>query len=178
MKISKSQIKKLWAPSKLIEISYDQKQRSLYNNNDPLCIYEQFERQVGTNNKGNFVEMVAKKQFIDKGYCAESFYYLVRNRKKRERMDGFHKIIEVFKETRVRQCIAEADATFLSYGKKSAAGDPDLFVYKNGSSKDCFFVEVKENDHITPNQHILFPIIEKHLCKVYLAKARRHRVER
>ena len=46
----------------------------------------------------------------DQGYSVASFYYLVRNRTKRERMPGFHQIIEIFGETRVRECIAEADA--------------------------------------------------------------------
>lgn len=87
-------------------------------------------------------------------------------------MSGFHKIMEIFGETKVRNYIAEADTTFLEYGKKRAAGDPDLFVYRNGSPKDCFFVEVKENDPIQPNQHILFPIIEKYLCPVYIGRGR------
>ena len=172
LKIDKLKNYKIWNPSKdVIIITYNPEQRRLYDNNDKQCIYEQFERKVGIN-KGNFVEMVAKKYFVDKGYCVESFYYLVRNRTKREGMRGFHKIMEVFGEAQVRQCIAEADATFLSYGKKSAAGDPDLFVYRNGSARDCFFVEVKENDPIQPNQHILFPIIEKYLCPVYIARVR------
>ena len=170
MRITKLESYKIWNPSRdVIVITYDLQQRSLYKQKDKNCVYEQFERQVGAN-KGNFVEMVAKKYFENKGYCVESFYYLVRNRKKRERMSGFHKILEIFGETKVRKCIAEADAMFLSYGKKSAAGDPDLFVYRNRPSKDCFFVEVKENDKIQPNQHVLFPIIEKHLCPVYIAK--------
>ena len=171
MKIHKLEPDKIWKPTRVIEITYEYEQRRLYENKDQHCIYEQFERQVGIN-KGNFAEMVAGKYFKDEGYSVESFYYLVRNRRKRERMSGFHKILEIFGEAKVRGCIAEADATFLSHGKKSAAGDPDLFVYRNGSSNDCFFVEVKENDPIQPNQHILFPIIEKHLCPVYIAKVR------
>jgi hypothetical protein len=171
MKINKLESGKIWTPSKVIEISYELEQRRLYESNDPGCIYDQFERQVGIN-KGNFVEMTAKKHFKDKGYHVESFYYLVRNRTKREGMSGFHKIIEIFGEAKVRRCITEADAIFLSYGKRSAAGDPNLFIYQDGSPKDCFFAEVKENDPIQMNQHILFPIIERHLCPVYVARVR------
>ncbi|MFC1839810.1 VRR-NUC domain-containing protein [Thermodesulfobacteriota bacterium] len=88
---------------------------------------------------------------------------------KRERMNGFKKICQIFSEEKVRKCIAEADNIFLSFGKKKAAGDPDLFVHMK-DLKDCFFVEVKENDQVTPNQKISFPIIEKHLCPVFIAR--------
>ena len=171
MKITGLASGKIWTPSRVIEISYEKEQREFYEKEDPRCVYEQFKRQVGIN-RGNFVEMVATKHFKDQGYSVESYYYLVRNRTKRESMSGFHKIIEIFGEPRVRKCIAEAEAVFLSYGKKSAAGDPDLFVYRNGAPRDSFFVEVKENDPIQPNQHILFPIIERHLCPVYVARVR------
>jgi hypothetical protein len=100
-----------WETGEEIRITYPKGQRSLYKKKDPKCIYSQFERQVGIN-KGNFVEMVAKKYFKGQGYNVESYYYLVRNRAKRERMSGFHKIIEVFGENQVRRLIAEADDAF------------------------------------------------------------------
>jgi hypothetical protein len=50
-----------------------------------------------------------------------------------------------------------------------ASGDPDLFVY-NESTGDRFFVEVKENDQITDNQKVLFPLIDKFLCPVFIAR--------
>ncbi len=157
-----------WETGDEIAITYAKEQRELYDGKDPKCIYEQFERQVGIN-RGNFVEMVAKRYFEDHAYCVESFYYLVRNRKKRERMPGFHRIIQIIGEGKVHQLIAEADIAFRSVGKKIASGDPDLFVY-NKSAKECFFVEVKDTDYITDNQRILFPLIQRHLCPVFIAR--------
>ncbi|OGP56521.1 MAG: hypothetical protein A2162_10560 [Deltaproteobacteria bacterium RBG_13_52_11b] len=58
---------------------------------------------------------------------------------------------------------------FRSIGKKIASGDPDLFVY-NENIRDRFFVEVKENDQITDNQKVLFPLIEEFLCPVFIAR--------
>ena len=140
----------------------------MYKKKDKSCIYDQFERQVGIN-KGNFVEMVAKKYFKDHGYNVESYYYLVRNRNKREKMFGFMKICRIFSEPQVRLLIAESERIFPSVGKKIASGDPDLFVY-NESAGDWFFVEIKENDQVTDNQRILFPLIQKFLCPVFVAR--------
>ncbi len=134
-----------------------------------VCIYDQFERQVGIHNKVNFVVMVAKKYFEEQRYNVESYYYLVRNRNKRERMPGFRKICHIFGEGKVRLLIAEADKAFRSIGKRIASGDQGLFVY-NENTGDHFLVEVKENDHITDNQRILFPIIQKFLCPVFIAR--------
>lgn len=159
-----------WETGKEIPITYPRRERALYERNDQKCIYDQFERQVGIN-KSNFVEMVAKKYFEDQGYCVVSYYYLVRNRKKRERMPGFHKIIDIFGEKEIRSFIAEVDSTFRLVGKGISSGDPDLFVY-NDETKECFFVEVKNTDQITDNQKILFPIIQQHLCPVFIARVK------
>jgi len=51
-----------WETGEEIRITYPRKQRNFYEKKDSRCIYDQFERQVGIN-KGNFVEMVAKKYF-------------------------------------------------------------------------------------------------------------------
>ena len=157
-----------WETGEEIQINYSKEQRILYEKKDLKCIYDQFPRQVGIN-KGNFVEMVAKKYFETQGYAVETYYYLVRNRNKRERTPGFKKICHIFGETQVRLLIAEADKAFRSIGKKIASGDPDLFVY-NGSTGGRFFVEVKENDQITDNQRILFPLIKTFLCPVFVAR--------
>jgi len=157
-----------WETGEEIQITYLREQRILYEKKDNRCIYGQFERQIGIN-KGNFVEMVAKKYFEEHGYDVESYYYLVRNRKKREKMSGFIKICHIFGESRVRLLIREAEGAFRSIGKTVTSGDPDLFVY-NESRQDRFFVEVKENDHITDNQRILFPLIQKFLCPVFIAR--------
>ena len=157
-----------WETGEEIRISYSKKQRTLYNKKNKSCVYKQFERQVGIN-KGNFVEMVAKKYFEDHGYNVESYFYIVRNRNKRERMPGFKKICHIFGESQVRLLIAEADNVFRLLGKKISAGDPDLFVY-NENTQDRFFVEVKENDDVTDNQKILFPLIQKFLCPVFIAR--------
>jgi hypothetical protein len=157
-----------WETGEEIQITFSNKQRILYQQKNLSCIYDQFPRQVGIN-KGNFVEMVAKKYFEEQGYKVESYYYLVRNRNKRERMPGFKKICHIFSEGKVRLLIAEADKAFRSAGKKIASGDPDLFVY-NESTGNWFFVEIKENDQVTDNQRLLFPLIQKFLCSVFVAR--------
>jgi len=157
-----------WETGEEIQITYPKEQRNFYDQKDSRCIYDQFQRQVGIN-KGNFVEMVAKKYFETQGYAVEPYYYLVRNRNKRERMPGFKRICHIFGEAQVRLLIAEADKAFRSVGKKIASGDPDLFVY-NESTGDRFFVEVKENDQVTDNQRILFPLIKTFLCPVFVAR--------
>lgn len=157
-----------WETGEEIKITYLKEQRTLYDQKDERCIYPQFERQVGIN-KGNFVEMVTKKYFEDQGYSVESYYYIVRNKTKRERMPGFKKICHIFGEPQVRLLIAQADGAFQRLGKRISAGDPDLFVY-NESNQERFFVEVKENDDVTDNQKILFPLIQQFLCPVYIAR--------
>ncbi len=59
--------------------------------------------------------------------------------------------------------IAQADKAFRSIDKKITSGDPDLLVY-NENTGDRFSVEVKENDQVTDNQRILFPLIKTFLC--------------
>ena len=117
-----------WDTGEEIQITYRKEQRILYQKKEKTCIYDQFPRQVGIN-RGNFVEMVAKKYFEGHGYTVESYYYLVRNRNKREKMPEFSKICHISGEAKVRLLIAEADEAFRSIGKKIASGDPDLFVY-------------------------------------------------
>lgn len=80
-----------WDTGDEIQIPYPKEQRILYQKKDKTCIYDQFPRQLGIN-KGNLVEMAAKKYFEEQGYNVESYYYLVRNRNKRENMPGFTKI--------------------------------------------------------------------------------------
>jgi hypothetical protein len=84
-------------------------------------------------------------------------------------MPGFKKVCHILSEGKVRLLIAEADKAFLSIGEKIASGDPDLFVYNEGTG-DWFFVEIKENDQVTDNQRILFPFIQKFLCPVFVAR--------
>jgi len=157
-----------WETGDEIHITYPIAQRIFYEKKDKRCIYDQFARQVGIN-KGNFVEMVAKKYFEKRGYHVESYYYLVRNRNKRENMPGFTKLCHIFGEAKIRLLIDEANKAFRSIGKKIGSGDPDLFVY-NESTEERFFVEVKENDQITDNQKTLFPLIQKFLCPVFIAR--------
>ena len=159
-----------WETGEEIQIEYPKEQLYFYDKKESRCIYDQFPRQVGIN-KGNFVEMVAKKYFEMQGYSVEIYYYLVRNRNKRERMPGFKKICHIFGEGQVRLLITEADKAFRSIGKKIASGDPDLFIY-NEDTRDRFFVEVKGDDHITDNQKILFPLIEKFLCPVFVTRVK------
>lgn len=157
-----------------ILIEYDHKQREYYVKKDKRCIYEQWRRPLGIHKAGrNFPVMVAKKYFQDHKFCVEDYFYLVRNKKKRETMEAFRRFCRIFGEDRVRKVIEKADRIFSSRGKRISGGDPDLFVFKNERQFwSCFFVEVKENDQITKNQKALFPILETYLCPVFIARVR------
>jgi hypothetical protein len=165
--------KSIWEKRPEILIEYDSKQREYYKKNRH-CIYEQWKIPKGIHKAGgNFPVMVAKKYFQDRKYCVEDNFYLVRNRKKRESMEGFKRLCRIFGEQRIRRAIEKTDRIFSSRGKRVAGGDPDLFVFKNEKRfGPCFFVEVKENDQITENQKALFPILETYLCPVLIARVR------
>lgn len=164
----------IWEKRPELLIEYDSKQREYYEKKDKRCIYEQWRRQLGIHKAGrNFPVMVAKKYFQDNKYCIEDNFLLVRNRKKRESNEGFKRLRKIFGKDRVRKVIEEADRIFSFRGKRVAGGDPDLFVFKNEKHfKSCFFVEVKENDQITENQKVLFPILETNLCPVFIARVK------
>ena len=59
-----------WDTGDEIEIPYLKEQRILYQKKEKTCIYDQFPKQLGIN-KGNFVEMVAKKYFEEQGYSVK-----------------------------------------------------------------------------------------------------------
>lgn len=148
-------------------VTYDRRQRELYRNDDPRCIYPQWPGRVGIHRRGrNFPAMVARKHFEDQGYQVLKQYYLVRCSRQRETNEGFAFLCTLFGERKLRTVIAEAGSL--------KGGDPDLFVYREDRS-DCFFVEVKEKDQITGNQATLIPIIEKHLCPVRIVRVQAKR---
>ena len=154
--------KKTW--EKEIVVTYPRKQKDLYKQDDPACIYEQWPSRVGIHKAGrNFPAMVAKKYFKDRGYEVLKQYYLVRCPKLRETNEGFRAICHMFG--------MEAMLNVLREASHLKGGDPDLFVYKEDLSEK-FFVEVKEDDKLTENQLKLFPIIVKHLCPVYVVRVR------
>jgi hypothetical protein len=64
-----------WETGEEIQITYSKEQRTLYEQKDLRCIYHQFPRQVGIN-KGNFVEMVAKKYFEEQGMMLKAIITL------------------------------------------------------------------------------------------------------
>ena len=165
----------LWEKRPEIFIEYDSKQREYHREKDRRCIFEQWRKQLGIHKAGgNFPVMVAKKYFQDSEYSVEDDFLLVRNRRKRESNEGFKRLCRIFGEERINRVIAEADEVFSFRGKGKSGGDPDLFVFKDEKhSWSCLFVEVKEDDQITENQKILFPILETYLCPVFIARVRR-----
>jgi hypothetical protein len=148
-----------------IIIDYSLEQRKLFLKNDAKCIYPTFPRIGIHRTGGNFPAMVVRKHYEDLGYSVVDRYFLIRCSRKRENNDGFKKLCKIFGEEKVNKTLADAKS------KKLKGGDPDLFVYKEDFS-ESFFVEVKENDELIQNQLILIPIIEKHLCPVYVARVR------
>jgi len=151
---------------KEISIAYPDNQRKLYFKNSPDCIYPFWHKSVGIHKTGkNFPVMVAKKFFNDLGYETLDDYLLVRCPRKRPKNLGFKKLCKIFGEEKIQRLIKESRYIL----NIQPGGDPDLFVY-NKKTKETFFVEVKENDKVTENQKKLFPIIEKYLATVYVAR--------
>jgi hypothetical protein len=64
-----------------------------------------------------------------------------------------------------------ADKAKRELKRNRAGGDPDLFVFKKGEEDKAFFVEVKDEDELTPNELTCFPLIEKYLdCDVKVVR--------
>jgi hypothetical protein len=147
-----------------ITIEYSPAQRTLYDNNDPSCIYPIWPCRIGIHKKGgNFPVMVVSKYYEDKGYTALARYLLVRCPNQREYNDGFRTICKIFGKEKMLQV--------LQASRHLKGGDPDLFVY-NKDFSECFFVEVKEKDNLILNQLALIPIIKKYLCPVYIVRVK------
>lgn len=153
---------------KEIPIAYSNNQKELYFKNSADCIYPFWRKNHGIHKTGrNFPVMVAKKFFMDLGYEVLDDYLLVRCPRKRIDNFGFKKLCKIFGEEKVQEVIYKAEHIL----NKQHGGDPDLFVYSK-KKRDAFFVEVKENDKVTENQKKLFPIIEKCLAPVHVARVR------
>jgi len=147
-----------------IVVRYPRIQKELYKNEDPACIIPMWPHKIGIHQvDGNFAAMVVRKHFEDRGYSVLSSYLLVRCCRKRETDKGYHSLINCFGEDKINKVIEEAKKL------KLIGGDPDLFIYKEDNSK-FFFAEAKDNDKVTKNQCALFPIIEKYLCPVVVAR--------
>jgi len=151
-----------------IPLAYPDIQRKLYFESNPRTVYPFWKRNVGIHKAGrNFPVMVAEKFFEDLGYKVLDCYLLVRQPRKRENNPGYKKLCRIFGEKKVKKVVGESKPSL----KVQPSGDPDLFVYKR-KDKEFFFVEVKENDHLTENQENLFPIIEKYLAPVYVVRVK------
>lgn len=146
-----------------IPLAYPDGQKELYLKGDPSCIYEQWHKRHGIHKAGgNFPVMVARRFFKDLGYEVLDDYLLVRCPDKRKTNLGYRRLREIFGGEPVDRVVEQAN---------HAGGDPDLFVYSQ--ERDVrFFVEVKEDDGLTGNQLDLFPLIEEHLCDVFVVRVR------
>ncbi|MCX8044351.1 MAG: hypothetical protein N3B18_09525 [Desulfobacterota bacterium] len=152
-----------------IKIYYSPEQKKLYRINDPKCIYPQWHAKHGIHKLGgNFAAMVSRKYYEDKGYFVlTGGYYLIRGyRNERESHPGFKYLKSIFGDKKVYDLISEAKRIGLR------GGDPDLFIHSKDKS-EIFFVEAKDiGDMISENQKKAFPLIEKYLCKVFIAEIR------
>ena len=147
-----------------IIIKYPKIQKELYKKEDPACTIPMFPTRIGIHKvDGNFAAMVVRKHFEDQGYYVLSRYLLVRCCRQREANRGFQFLIKTFGRNNVDKVIEEAKKLNLR------GGDPDLFVYKKNES-ETFFAEAKDTDKVTKNQLALFPIIERYLCPVVVAR--------
>ncbi len=145
-------------------ICYHPEQKKLYMNQDPACIYPQWDSRKGIHRRGgNFAAMVARKHYEDRGYRVLPQYYLLRCKGQRAWNEGFRKIARIFGREKM--------SAFLTSTQHLGGGDPDLFVYSRDES-ECFFVEAKAadtGDRLNHNQLRVIPLIKKYLCPVYLA---------
>lgn len=175
-----------WKPkSGELEIPFDKREERLYKSarGGERSVYAPYAwpraLRIGRNKGGCFAEVVARAYFECKGYrvllSAPDFpgnrgYLLLHYRQKRlanhpafERMQGH------FPHVDLNELAEEAHALKLRYCKAGGGGDPDLFVYKPGT-RERFFVEVKYRDKLRSNQLVSFPLIERALCPVVLAR--------
>ena len=149
-----------------IIIEYPSEQKEYYQNQNINCIYPNWKGKVGIHKAGgNFPVMVATKYYEDLKFNVLNNYMLVRMKKKRYYDIGHKLITAIFGQENVDKVLYSADSM------KLTGGDPDMFVY-NFTLKKYFFIEVKEDDKLTSNQKKLFPIIEKYLCPVYVARVK------
>ena len=145
-------------------IRYPKIQKELYKKEDPDCNIPMWPYKIGIHQEdGNFAAMVVRKHFEDQGYLVLQNYLLVRCPRKRETDDGFHFLINLFGKENIDKVIEKANKL------KLRGGDPDLFVYKEDHS-EFFFAEAKDTDKLRNNQSALFPIIERYLCPVKVAR--------
>jgi hypothetical protein len=151
-----------------IPLAYPDIQKKLYFESNPKTVYPIWKWNVGIHKAGrNFPVMVAEKFFKDLGYKVLDQYLLIRQPRKRENNPGYKKLRRIFGREKINKVIEESKPSL----KIQPGGDPDLFVY-NTKNREFFFVEVKENDHLTENQKNVLPIIEKYLAPVYLVRVR------
>lgn len=153
-------------------IDYEIKEKDLYFENNRECKYPQWDKPWGIHATGkNFPVMVARKFFEDKKYnvlvsgARHSGYALIKYRLKRAECPGFLAICELFGKERIDNVVIEAERVGIK------GGDPDAFIYKT-STKERYFVEVKENDQLNANQTKLIPILERYLCPVLIIRVR------
>lgn len=135
--------------------------------------------RVGKNKGGCFPEVVARAYFEAQGYhvlVSEPEYpdglgyLLLHYRQKRlAQHDAFKRMQKHFPRVDLNALAEEARNLKRRHSGSGGGGDPDLFVFKPGT-RHRFFVEVKYRDKLHCNQHVSFPLIERSLCDVVLAR--------
>lgn len=117
----------------------------------------------GGNN--NFAAMVVKQFLMTQKFqvlSSSEEFALLFDRGKRDETDGFRIICRIFGEERVKELMTKAPRN---------GGEPDLFVYFDHDPKNAWFVEAKRKDEsLTPSQKQNFPLIERSLCPIVIAR--------
>lgn len=180
----------MWTPSSEFILKVPKNEKSLYEDNDPRCLYPQWPFRKGRHNKGEFPVVVARDHFIHRGYKVwvsgtsklgiDAFTLAMFPRARRKGDHSYLKMVDVFGEKTVEVFNKIVEKQKKKVNLVSHGGDPDLFVQDPENPNDRFFVEVKAEefthvhyykDNLNDQQCLVFPLIEKYLkCQVRLAR--------
>ena len=182
----------VWAPSVEFRLQVSEEQKRLYKANDPQNIYypDRWIYRKGRHKGGEFPVVVVRKHFMNQGYEVwvsgqsklgiDAFILAMFPGARRKHDQSYLNMVKLFGQEKIDKFISIVEQEKKKYGLPRHGGDPDLFVQNTQNPSDRFFVEVKAEDFtgrrryqdkLNKQQHLLFPLIEKHLkCQVRLAK--------
>lgn len=184
----------MWKPSREFTLQVSAEEKRLYKANDPRSVYykDRWIYRKGRHKGGEFPVVVVRKHFLDQGYGVwvsgqsklgmDAFILAMFPGGRRKRDQSYLNMVKVFGEEEIYRFISIVEQEKKINGLPRHGGDPDLFVQNNNNHKDRFFIEVKAEDdtgkypykdRLNEQQHLVFPLIEKHLkCEVCLAKVK------
>lgn len=185
----------MWTPSAgEIVVSYNPAQRQLYEDGRP-SEYDPWrwpaDLLIGRNNRKDrcFPEVAVTAHFERRGYHVllsapkwdapkydERGFILFHYRgMRRTGHSAFRRMQKHFPAIDLNDLAELAYKAKRDASRSGGGGDPDLFVFRREPRKR-FFVEVKDQDGLHPNQLVCFPIIEKYLCPVKIVRIHARKV--